>query len=267
MFTTQKSGKCFLTLRMNIDINCDMGESFGRYALGADAAMMPLISSANIACGFHAGDPNVMRQTVQFATEHGVGIGAHPGFPDLVGFGRRNMQLAAAELRDTIIYQVAALAGFAQVYHARIQHVKPHGALYNMAAHDEEMGKTIVDALLELDEQLILFGLSGAPILEIAQQAGLRVAHEGFADRAYNEDGTLVSRKLPGAVITDSQAVAERAVQMVTERQVTAITGTVIDIELDTICVHGDTPGAVEHARHLRGTLQQHDVAIIPVGS
>ena len=252
---------------MNIDINCDMGESFGRYQLGLDAEMITLISSANIACGFHAGDPNVMRKTVQLAVEHGVGVGAHPGFPDLAGFGRRNMNMLADELRDAIVYQVGALMGFTQVFEAQIQHVKPHGAMYNMAAEDEGMSRTIVEALLKLNDQLILFGLSGAKILKIAQGAGLRVAREVFADRAYNDDGSLVSRTKPGAVITDSAQVAERVLQMVKERKVTTITGAEIDLELDTICVHGDTAGAVEHAKHITRALKQEGIEIAPVGT
>lgn len=250
---------------MKIDINCDMGESFGRYTLGLDAEMMPLISSANIACGFHAGDPVVMRKTVRMAVDHGVGIGAHPGFPDLPGFGRRKMSLSPEELRNTIIYQVGALMGFTQVFGISLQHVKPHGALYNMAANDEKIGIAIVDVLLELDEKLILFGLSGSQILKIARKTGLRVAQEAFADRAYHEDGSLVSRKVPGAVITDSSEIIDRVLKMTLEHKVAAITGTEIDLEPDTICVHGDTPGAVEHVKHITKTLRQEGIDIVPV--
>jgi UPF0271 protein len=252
---------------MKIDINCDMGESFGRYTLGLDAEMMPLISSANIACGFHAGDPVVIRKTVRMAVDHGIGIGAHPGFPDLPGFGRRKMSLSPEELRNTIIYQVGALTGFAQVFGISLQHVKPHGALYNMSANNEKMGIAIVDALLELDKNLILFGLSGSKILKIARKTGLRVAQEVFADRAYHEDGTLVSRKVPGAVITDSSEIIDRVLKMTLEHKVVAITGTEIDLELDTICVHGDTPGAVEHVKHITKALRQEGIDIVPVRS
>ncbi|MDY0091625.1 MAG: 5-oxoprolinase subunit PxpA [Candidatus Vecturithrix sp.] len=250
---------------MKIDINCDMGESFGRYQLGLDADMMPLISSANIACGFHAGDPGVIHKTVRMAVEHGVGVGGHPGFPDLVGFGRRNMSMQADELRDAILYQVGALMGFTQIYGANIQHVKPHGAMYNMAAEDERMAKTIVEALLQLNDQLILFGLSGSTLLDIARAAGLRVAREVFADRAYNEDGSLVSRHQPGSVITDSIEVANRIVKMVKEHKVTAITGKEITLALDTICVHGDTAGAVDHAKHIVQALKQEGIEIAPI--
>ncbi len=251
---------------MTIDINCDMGESFGRYTLGLDAEMIPLISSANIACGFHAGDPSVMRTTVQLAVEHGVGIGAHPGFPDLAGFGRRNMTMPADELCDSIIYQVGALTAFAQLFDSTIRHVKPHGALYNMAANDEELAKVIVGALLKLNPELILFGLSGAGILDVARAAGLRVAREVFADRAYNEDGTLVSRTQEGAVISNSELVAERVLKMARERKVTTITGKEIELEFDTVCVHGDTAGAVEHARKIVQALKQEWVEIVPFG-
>ncbi len=243
-----------------------MGESFGRYTLGLDAEIIPLISSANIACGFHAGDPSVMRATVQLAVEHGVGIGAHPGFPDLAGFGRRNMNMPADELCDSIIYQVGALTAFAQLFDSTIRHVKPHGALYNMAANDEELAKVIVGALLKLNPELILFGLSGAGILDVARAAGLRVAREVFADRAYNEDGTLVSRTQEGAVISNSELVAERVLKMAHERKVTTITGKEIELEFDTVCVHGDTAGAVEHARKIVQALKQEGVEIVPFG-
>jgi len=252
---------------MKIDLNCDVGESFGRYTLGSDAELMPLISSANIACGFHAGDPVVMRKTVQLAVAHGVGIGAHPGFPDLVGFGRRNLSLSSEELRNTMIYQIGALMGFARVFGITLQHVKLHGAMYNLAANDENMGAIIVDALLEIDERLILFGLVGSTLLKIARAAGLKAAREAFADRAYTEDSSLVSRQVPGAVITDSAHIAERVLKMATEKKVTTITGTEIDLEPDTICVHGDTSGAVEHLKHITAALNREGIEIVPVGS
>ena len=242
-----------------------MGESFGRYSLGSDTEVMPLISSVNIACGFHAGDPNVMRKTVRLAVEHHVGIGAHPAFPDLVGFGRRNMQLSASELQDAIIYQLGALSGFARMAGTIIRHVKLHGALYTMAANDESMGGIIIDALLAFDESLIVFGLSGSRFVQSARNAGLAVACEAFADRAYDDAGTLVSRQQPGAVITDSAAIVQRVLKMVYERKVTTITGTEFEIEVDTICVHGDTPGAVEHIKQINAACQQEGIDIIPV--
>lgn len=252
---------------MHIDLNCDLGESFGRYTLGFDEEVMPLISSANIACGFHAGDPTVMRKTVKMAVEQQVGLGAHPGFPDLAGFGRREMRLSPKELRDALVYQISALMGFAQIFGARLQHVKPHGALYTMAARDETTGGAILDTILELDEGLILFGLPESTLLRIARGAGLRVAREAFADRAYNDDGTLISRYQSGAIITDSAAIVDRVLSMVLEKKVTTITGAQIDLEFETICVHGDTPGAVEHIKCITTALAQENVDIVPVGS
>ncbi len=251
---------------MTIDLNCDLGESFGRYTVGFDADVMPLISSANIACGFHAGDPVVMQKTVQLAVEHSVGIGAHPAFPDLSGFGRRRMQLSPAELRNAIMYQLGALQGFARVAGAALRHVKAHGALYTMSAYNIEMSRTIVDAIAAFDHNLIVFGLSGSPFLQIARDAGLTIAREAFADRAYTDDGSLVSRQQPGAVLTDSAAIVERVVKMVAEQTVFSITGAEIHLEADTLCVHGDTPGAVEHIRRISKALQQAGIRIKPVG-
>lgn len=251
---------------MQIDLNCDMGESFGQYTLGYDAAVMPLISSANIACGFHAGDPLVMHQTVKLAAQHGVGIGAHPGFPDLVGFGRRNMSLSPEELRDSLLYQIGALMGFARVCHTTVRHVKPHGALYNLAANDDALAHTIVDTVLALDANLILFGLAGSKILKIAAQAGLPTAQEVFADRAYQADGTLVPRNRPGAVLTDTAQVTDRVVQMAKDHTIIAITGEKIELAFDTVCVHGDTPGAVEHIKSITQAFKQAGVTIAPVG-
>ncbi|GAK54404.1 hypothetical protein U14_05689 [Candidatus Moduliflexus flocculans] len=247
-----------------IDLNCDMGESFGCYELGRDAEMMPLISSANIACGFHAGDPSVMRRTVSLAARHGVGIGAHPGFPDLAGFGRRDMRMEADELRDALIYQISALMGFAQALGTRVRHVKPHGALYNMAANDEPMARAIVTAISELDANLILVGLAGSQLLKIAQAGGLNAIGEVFADRAYHADGRLVSRKTPGAVLTDSAVVAERVVKMVNERKVTTLEGVECELDFETVCLHGDTAGAVEHARAIVERLRRDGVQIMP---
>jgi len=252
---------------MPIDLNCDVGESFGRYVLGGDVEVLPWITSANIACGFHAGDPGVMRKTVAMAVTHGVSIGAHPGFPDLVGFGRRAMALSSEELRDALIYQIGALMGFARVYGVRVQHVKPHGALYNLCANDERMGQVIVNALRELDPQLILFGLAGSRILSIARDAGLKAASEVFADRAYHADGSLVPRNVAGAVLTDPDVVAERVVSMVKNKQVTTINGDVIALEFETICVHGDTPDAAHLVKHITSTLRNAEILIAPVGS
>ena len=210
---------------MRIDINSDVGESFGAYAMGRDVALMPSITSANVAAGFHAGDPSVLRQTIRLAKEHGVAVGAHPGFPDLVGFGRREMKVTAGEAEDFVLYQVAAVAGVAAAEGLRLQHVKPHGALFNMAAKNRALATAIARAVAAFDPTLILFGLPESEILAAGRTAGLRVAAEVFADRAYEADGSLVPRHTPGAVIHDADAVVSRAVRMVRERRVDAIGG------------------------------------------
>jgi UPF0271 protein len=252
---------------MKVDLNCDLGESFGQYRIGADEAMMQYITSANIACGYHAGDPLVMNQTVRLAVEHGVGIGAHPGFPDLVGFGRRAMQLSSEEIENCILYQVGALAAFARAAGVELAHVKPHGALYNMAAKDLELAKAIAHGVARFSGELIMVCLAGSAMVEAAEEAGLCVAREGFADRAYDPDGTLRSRKLPGALIEDSRLAAERAIRMVRDGVVVAYTGEEIPLRVDTICVHGDTPGAVEMAKTIRKELEAAGVEVVQMGS
>jgi UPF0271 protein len=252
---------------MKVDLNCDLGESFGRYRIGADEALMRYITSANIACGYHAGDPLVMDRTVRLAVEHGVGIGAHPSFPDLVGFGRRAMQLSSEEIENCILYQVGALAGFARAAGVELAHVKPHGALYNMAAEDLELAKAIVHGIARFSEELIMVCLAGSAMVEAAEEAGLRVAREGFADRAYNPDGTLLSRKLPCALIEDSKLAAERAIRMVRDGVVVAHTGEEIPLRVDTICVHGDTPAAVGMAEIIRGGLEAAGIEVVQMGS
>ena len=252
---------------MKVDLNCDLGESFGRYRIGADEALMQYITSANIACGYHAGDPLVMDRTVRLAVEHGVGIGAHPGFPDLVGFGRRAMQLSSEEIENCILYQVGALAGFARPAGVELAHVKPHGALYNMAAKDVELARAIVRGIARFSEELIMVCLAGSAMVEAAEEAGLRVAREGFADRAYNPDGTLRSRKLPGALIEDSEVAAERAIRMVRDGVVVAHTSEEIPLRVDTICVHGDTPAAVEMAETIRAELEAAGIEVVQMGS
>jgi len=251
---------------MKIDLNCDMGESFGVYRLGFDEEMMPHITSANIACGFHAGDPIVMERTISLAKSHGVSAGAHPGFPDLVGFGRRSMELTPHEVRNDLIYQVGALSAFAQIEGLSLQHVKPHGQFYNLAAKDEHMSRSICEAILALDKNLILVALSGSKMAEIASKSGLKVAREAFADRAYHRDGSLVSRKTKGSVIHDPKRVAERVIRMVQEGKVQSIEGDLIDLEVDSICVHGDTPGAVDLARAIRGNLEGAGITALPMG-
>jgi 5-oxoprolinase (ATP-hydrolysing) subunit A len=251
---------------LRIDLNADVGESFGAYSLGADAALMRSITSASIAAGFHAGDPSVLRRTITLAKSHGVAIGAHPGFPDLVGFGRRELQVAPGEAEDFVLYQIAAVAGVAAAEGVKLQHVKPHGALFNMAMRDAALAAAIAKAVAAFDRSLILFGLPGSELLSAARAAGLRVAAEVFADRAYEPDGSLAPRGRPGSVIHDAGAVASRAVRMVTEGVVDAVDGTIVPLEADTICVHGDTPGAEQLAAGLRARLAAAGVTVAAIG-
>ena len=247
---------------MRIDLNSDLGESFGAWPMGQDAALMDSITSANIACGFHAGDPGVMRQTLALAKDKGVAVGAHPGFPDLVGFGRREMKATPAEVQDFVLYQVSALAGMAAAQGLKLQHVKAHGALYNMACRERPLADAIARAVAAFDRSLILFGLPNSELLRAGAAAGLTVAAEVFADRAYERDGSLTSRNKPGSVIHDEDAVVERAVRMVKQREVVAVDGSVIGLQADTICLHGDTPGAAALARVVRRGLESAGVGI-----
>ncbi len=250
---------------MQIDLNCDMGESFGRYILGDDAAMLALITSANIACGLHAGDPVVMQRTVAQAVQKNVALGAHPGYPDLQGFGRRTMWLSDAELQAYLIYQIGALEAFAYAMGTHLAHVKPHGALYNLAAHDPNVAETVARAIAHYNAQLIVVTLPGSALALAARGLGLAVAHEGFADRAYTEDRQLVPRDQPGAVLHDPAHIAARAVRMATQGVVETITGKIIPLHIDTLCVHGDTPGAVHIATELCEALKAADVEIAPM--
>lgn len=236
---------------MRTDLNCDVGESFGAWPMGSDAEIMRHVTSANIACGFHAGDPSVMRKTVAIAVEHGVAIGAHPGFPDLAGFGRRRMQLSAAEVYDLVVYQVGALMGVAASQGARARHVKPHGALYNMAAEDRVLADAIARAVRDVDATLLLFGLAGSALLEAARAAGLHAVGEAFPDRGYAADGSLLPRSHADAVVRDPREAAVRAVQMAREGA-------------GTLCIHGDAPGAVQIARAVREALDQAEVQVAP---
>ena len=251
---------------MRIDINSDVGESFGAYHIGHDVGLMRSITSANVAAGFHAGDPSVLRQTIRSAKEHGVAVGAHPGFPDLVGFGRRELNVSAREAEDFVLYQVAAVAGVAAAEGVGLQHVKPHGALFNMAVHNAELAGAIARGVAAFDKRLILFGLPGSEILKAGRAAGLRVAAEVFADRAYEPDGTLASRKKPGTVIHDAEAVVARAIRMITEKNVVAIDGSIVALEADTICVHGDTPGSDDLAARIRAGLEKAGVTVRSLG-
>jgi UPF0271 protein len=247
---------------MRIDLNSDVGESFGAWRLGDDEALMLVISSANIACGFHGGDPGVMRRTVELARAHGVAVGAHPGFQDLAGFGRRDMRCSPQEVEDLVVYQVGALAGVAAAQGVRLQHVKAHGALYNMACVDESLAAAIARATAALDSSLVLFGLPGSHLVREGRRAGLPVAAEIFADRAYMADGTLVPRSRPGSVIHNPDEVVSRAVRMARDRSVIAIDGTIVPLEADTLCVHGDTPGAAALATAIRRALEAEGVRV-----
>ncbi len=262
---TELSSKRRTNMGKKVDFNCDMGEGFGVYKLGADEELMPYISSANIACGFHAGDPMWMRRTVHLAEEAGVGIGAHPSFPDLMGFGRRVMRVTLEEIRNYTIYQVGALQAFTKT--KRLQHAKAHGALGNMGAEDEELARAVAEGIREVDPNLILVAIAGSAWIKVGQEIGLRVVSEVYADRALNPDGTLVPRSRPGAVIHDPEEVVARSLRMVTEGKAIAINGDEIDIRGDTICLHGDTPGAAALARTLRERLEAAGVAIVPMGT
>ena len=251
---------------VRVDLNGDVGETVSGGTRGPDLALIPSITSANIACGFHAGDPGVMRATVELAREHGVAVGAHPGFPDPEGFGRRELHFSPDDVEDFVAYQVGSLAAIAATLGVRLQHVKPHGALFNMAVRDRSLADAIARAAAVIDRTLILFGLSGSEILAAGRRAGLRTAGEGFADRAYQSDGTLVPRQRPGAVIHDRDAVVDRAVRMVREHAVEAIDGRVVPLVVDTICVHSDTPGAADLAAGLRAALTAAGVEVKAIG-
>ena len=249
---------------MNIDINSDLGESFGAWRMGDDAAMLGIVTSANVACGFHAGDPAGILETLRGAAQRGVAVGAHVAYPDLVGFGRRNMDPTSQELVADVIYQIGALQGLATAAGTRVRYVKPHGALYNTIAQDERQANDVITALLTLDPGLTLLALAGSPLVDWARARGLRVVAEAFADRAYNDDGSLVSRRLPGAVLHDADAIAERMLRLVQTGEVESVTGRSVPVQADSICVHGDSPGAVEMARRIRARLEQAGVTLRP---
>ena len=251
---------------MHIDLNADMGESFGAYVLGTDAEMLEQVSSANVACGFHAGDPQVMRRTVALARARGVAVGAHPGYPDLVGFGRREMQCTADEVTQSVLYQVAALGGFCRAEGVALHHVKPHGALYNQAARDAVLAGAIVAGIKAYDPGLILFALPDSELAKAGVAAGLPVVLEGFADRAYNADGSLVSRRLPGALLHDPGAIATRILRLVQTGSMICADGQEISLPVQTICIHGDNPQAPAIARTLRSALLAAGVAVAPPG-
>jgi UPF0271 protein len=252
---------------VTIDLNADVGESFGPWPMGEDEALVPLVSSVNIACGFHAGDPVTMDRTVGLAVRARCAIGAHPGYPDLAGFGRRDLAMNPSELESALVYQIGALAGFARSAGAELRHVKAHGALYNLAGRDSETAEAIVHAVRRFSSELVVFALPGSPLIDACRNAGLPVAIEAFADRAYEPDGSLRSRRHDDAVIDDPVAVAAQAVELAQGRGVMAIDGTRLDIRPDTLCVHGDRPGAAGRARVVRDALKAAGITVAPPAS
>lgn len=248
-----------------VDLNCDLGESFGTYHLGMDEEVLAFISSANVACGFHASDPSVMKKTVHMAAQQGAAVGAHPGYPDLVGFGRRNMNVSPADAKAMVMYQVGALDAFCRAEKISMQHVKPHGAMYNMAGKDAALAHAICEGIYEVNPDLILLGLAGSQLILAAQDTGLKVAREVFADRAYEEDGSLVARAKQGAMITDEDEAIARVISMVKNGTVTAITGKEIEVQADSICVHGDGLKALAFVQKIRTALEAEKIAIAPM--
>lgn len=249
-----------------MDMNCDMGESFGSYRIGDDEKIIAYITSANIACGYHAGDPRVMAETVSLARRQRVSIGAHPGYPDLMGYGRRHMETFPGEISNYVLYQIGALSAFARAGGVKLAHVKPHGALYNQAARDERTAHEVIHAVNAYDPELILFVLAGSLCEEMAISAGLRVAAEVFPDRAYLSSGQLAPRSMPGAVLHDPEAVRDRVVKLATTGMLTSIEGKEMRFQADTLCIHGDTPGAWMLAAAIRGALEENGIQVIPVG-
>lgn len=244
---------------MLIDLNCDLGESFGRYRLGQDEAVIPFVTSVSIACGFHAGDPVVMKQTVDLAARHGVSIGAHPGYPDLQGFGRRNMDLSPEEVEALVLYQVGALAGFAKAAGVEMAHVKPHGALYNQAAGDRALARAVARGVARFSKELILVGLAGSALVAAGVVEGLKVANEGFPDRAYNPDGTLVARRAPGAVVESPDDVAANAVRLAKH----GISFGSMQVKIDTLCIHGDNPNAAAIGKAVVDVLMANSIDVV----
>ncbi|HEX7949540.1 MAG TPA: 5-oxoprolinase subunit PxpA [Candidatus Limnocylindrales bacterium] len=249
---------------VDIDLNADVGESFGPWPMGDDPRLIPLVSSVNVACGFHAGDPLTIERTVRLAVAGGAAVGAHPGYPDLAGFGRRELAMPAAELEAAILYQVAAVAAFARDAGVELHHVKAHGALYNAAARHEAVAETVARAVRRWSRDVVLYGLAGSRLLDAGRAAGLAVAAEAFPDRAYEADGSLRSRSRPDALLTDSAAIAARAVSMARDRRVVAVDGSVVQLDAETLCLHGDNPGAAEHAAAVRAALEAAGIGVRP---
>jgi UPF0271 protein len=248
-----------------IDLNCDMGEAFGVYRMGNDFEILDYVTSANIACGFHAGDPATMHKTVETALAKGVAVGAHPGLPDLQGFGRRTMALSPREAYDIVVYQVGALAGFAQALGGKLSHVKAHGAFYNMAAKDFRLSEAIAQAVRDIDPDLVLFGLAGSETMRAAQSVGLRAAGEVFADRTYQDDGSLTPRSRPDAMIEDVEAAVMQVKRMVNEGLVRSTSGNDVRVQADTLCIHGDQPDALAFVKRIRAELERDGIVVAPL--
>ena len=248
-----------------VDVNCDMGESFGAYQMGHDEEILDFVTSANIACGFHAGDPTTMRKTVKLALEKNVGIGAHPGLPDLVGFGRRVMQLSPQEAYDLVLYQLGALYGFVKAEGGQLQHVKPHGALYNMAAQNQTLSEAIAEAVYKMDPELILFGLAGSELIKAGKKIGIRCANEVFSDRTYQQDGSLTSRSNPDALIKDQTIAIQQVIRMVKEGKVHSLQGVDVSINADTICIHGDGEHALAYAKYISSALNEEQIKMAKI--
>ncbi|NYT66559.1 LamB/YcsF family protein [Alcaligenaceae bacterium] len=249
-------------MELTIDLNCDMGESFGAWSMGQDTDILPYVTSANIACGFHAGDPSIMRHTVQAALAHGVALGAHPGLPDLVGFGRRRMDITPDAAYDMVVVQVGSLAAVAATQGARLNHVKAHGALYNMASSNQALSQAIAQAVFDVDPGLTLYALAGSLQVQVARDIGLPVAQEVFADRSYQADGSLTPRTQAGAMITDLEIALQQILTMIRQRKVVSVQGTAVAVQPDTLCIHGDQPGAVIFARSIRQALEREGVLV-----
>jgi UPF0271 protein len=247
---------------LKIDLNCDMGESFGAWTMGRDAELMDYVSSVNIACGFHAGDASVIRKTIETAIVKNVAVGAHPSFPDLQGFGRREMKMPATEVFDIVLYQVAALKGMCEAFGGKLRHVKPHGALYNQAARDKNLAEAIAKAVKAIDENLVFYGLANSFLVSEAERIGLKTASEVFADRTYQADGTLTTRSQSNALIESVKKSCEQVLEMITAQTVTAVTGERVTLRADTVCIHGDGAQALEFAREVKRSLEENGVLI-----
>ncbi len=247
---------------LSVDLNCDMGESFGAWQMGNDAALMDFVSSVNVACGFHAGDASVIRQTIETAISKNVAVGAHPSFPDLQGFGRREIKMSASEVFDIVLYQIAAVKGICESSGAKLHHVKPHGALYNQAAKDENLAEAIAKAVKAIDEKLILYGLAGSFLISEAEKIGLKTASEVFADRTYQADGNLTPRSQPNALIENTEKASSQVLQMISEKTVTATNGEKISLLAETVCIHGDGAHALDFAKTIHAQLKAQGVKI-----